>query len=57
VDTPAGRFSHTVSLDVTSPLDPDAGRRAYYERGVGLVQEVSTDGPVYIAELKSPPPG
>ena len=55
VDTPAGRYSHVVGLDITNPLEPDAARRAYYERGVGLVEEVSAEGPVYIAELQSPP--
>ena len=55
IDTPAGRFSHVVALDITSPLEPGMARRASYERGVGLVEEISTDGPVYVAELQSPP--
>ena len=55
VDTPAGRFSHVVGLDITSPLEPGTARRASYERGVGLVEEISTDGPAYVAELQSPP--
>ena len=55
VDTPAGRYGHLVGLDVTDPLEPDAARRAFYARGVGLVEELSTEGPVYLAELQSPP--
>ena len=54
-DTPAGRYSHVVGLDITNPLEPDTARRAYYEHGVGLVEEISTDGPLYVAELQSPP--
>ena len=54
-DTPAGRYSHVVGLDITNPLEPGTARRAFYERGVGLVEEISTDGPVYVAELQSPP--
>ena len=55
VDTPAGRYTHLVGLDISNPLEPDAARRAFYERGVGLVEEISTYGPVYIAELQSAP--
>jgi hypothetical protein len=55
VDTPAGRYTHVVGLDITNPLEPGTSRRAYYERGVGLVEELSTEGPVYVAELQSPP--
>ena len=57
VDTPAGRYSNPVGLDITNPLEPGATRRAYYERGVGLVEEISTDGAgeIYLAELQSPP--
>ncbi len=54
-DTPAGRYDDLVGLDISSPLEPDAARRAFYGRGVGLVEEISTDGPVYVAELQSPP--
>ena len=52
-DTPAGTYSDLLGLDITDPLEPDAARRAFYERGVGLVEETSTDGPVGIAELQS----
>lgn len=55
VDTPAGRYSHVVGVDVTDPLEPGTARRASYQRGVGLVEEISTDGAVYVAELQSPP--
>ncbi len=57
VDTPAGRYSHPLGLDIVDPLQPDAARRAYYERGVGLVEEISTDGAgaIYLAELQGPP--
>ena len=44
-DTPAGRYSDVVGLDITNPLEPGTARRAFYERGVGLVEEISTDGP------------
>jgi hypothetical protein len=54
-DTPAGRYTHLVGIDITNPLEPDAARRAFFERGVGLVEEISTSGPVYLAELQSPP--
>ena len=55
VDTPAGRYSDLVGLDITNPLEPDAARRAFYERGVGLVEEISVNGPVYLAELQRAP--
>jgi hypothetical protein len=55
VSTPAGRYDHVLGLDVTSPLEPGTARRFSYVRGVGLVEELSTDGPVYLAELESPP--
>ena len=51
VSTPAGRYSAALGLDVSDPLQPDTGRRDFYVRGVGLVEEVSTEGPVYVAEL------
>ncbi len=54
-DTPAGRYGHLVGLDITDPLEPGTARRAFYARGVGLVQELSTEGPAYLAELQSPP--
>jgi hypothetical protein len=53
--TPAGRFTKLVGLDLTSPLDEDGSRRFFYERGLGPVMEVSTSGPIYLAELESPP--
>jgi hypothetical protein len=55
VTTPAGRFTHLVGLDLTSPLDQDSSRRVLYERGLGVVMEVSTSGPIYLAELESAP--
>ncbi len=55
VDTPAGRYADTVGLDVTDSLESGATRRTFYERGVGLVEEISTDGAGYLAELQSPP--
>jgi hypothetical protein len=55
VTTPAGRYNHLVGLDLTNALEPGTAKRAFYERGVGLVEEISTDGPVYLAELQSPP--
>jgi hypothetical protein len=53
--TPAGRFTRLVGLDLTSPLDDDSSQRVFYGRGLGLVMEVSTSGPVYLAELESAP--
>jgi hypothetical protein len=55
VTTPAGRYGHALGLDVSYPLEPGTAKRAFYERGVGLIEEISTDGPVSIAELQSPP--
>jgi len=55
VSTPAGTFRQVLGIDVTSPLEPGTARRVFYARGVGLVEELSTDGPVYLAELESPP--
>jgi hypothetical protein len=55
VTTPAGRYDHLVGLDIDYPLEPGTGKRAFYERGVGLVEEISTDGPIYLAELQTPP--
>ena len=43
-----------VGLDISNQLEPGTARRAFYERGVGLVEEISTSGPVYVAELQSP---
>jgi hypothetical protein len=53
--TVESRDEDEVALDITNPLEPDAARRAVFERGVGLVEEVSTSGPVYLAELQGPP--
>ena len=53
--TPAGRFTDLVGLDTESPLTPERATRAYYARGVGLVEEVTTSGPVYLAKLVSAP--
>jgi hypothetical protein len=55
VTTPAGRYGHALGLDVTYPLEPGTAKRAFYERGVGLIEEISTEGPISIAELQSPP--
>jgi hypothetical protein len=55
VETPAARYSNVLGLDITNPLEPGTARRAFYERGVGLVEEISLDGPGYLAELQSPP--
>jgi hypothetical protein len=55
VTTPAGRYDHLVALDVSDSLDQDSSRRVFYERGVGAVEEISTDGPIYLAELESDP--
>ncbi len=54
VVTPAGTFRNVLGLDVVSPLEPGTARRVFYARGVGLVEELSTDGPVHLAELESP---
>jgi hypothetical protein len=55
VVTPAGRYAGVLALDVTDALDPGHTRREFYARGVGLVEEVSIDGPSYLAELESLP--
>jgi hypothetical protein len=55
VTTPAGQFDHLVGLDLTSPLELADSRRLFYERGTGLVEDVSTSGPVYLAELETAP--
>jgi hypothetical protein len=49
------RDRNLVGVDITNPLESGASRRASYERGVGLVEEVSTSGPVYLAELETAP--
>lgn len=53
--TPSGRYTDLVGLDLTSPLDPDASRRLLYARGLGLVEDVSTEGPVHLAQLEDAP--
>ncbi|MDX6374777.1 MAG: hypothetical protein QOD98_3765 [Nocardioidaceae bacterium] len=55
VTTPAGRYSHVVGLDISYPLEPGTAKRVFFERGLGLVEEISTDGPIYLADLLSPP--
>ena len=55
VTVPAGRYPDAVGLDQSDPLDPGSERRAFYARGVGLVEELSTVGATYVAELESPP--
>jgi hypothetical protein len=53
--TPAGRFTGLLGVDVSDALDPGSERRRYYAHGVGLVEELSTQGPSYLAELESAP--
>jgi hypothetical protein len=55
VTTRSGSYRDVVGLDVSSPLDPSTSSRASYARGVGLIEEVSTAGPVSLVELESPP--
>ena len=53
-DTPAGRYT-TWSASTSPTRSSPAPRGArYYARGVGLVEEISTEGPVYIAEAAEP---
>lgn len=51
--TPAGRYTGLLGVDVTDALEPDSERRRFFARGIGLVEEISTEGPVYLAELTS----
>jgi len=51
VSTPAGRYNAALGLDLTDAVQPDDARRDFYVRGVGLVEEVATEGPSYVAEL------
>jgi hypothetical protein len=53
--TPAGRFTGLFGLEVADALRPDGGRRWFVARGVGPVEELSTGGPAYLAELESAP--
>ena len=55
VSTPAGRYQAALGLDVSDPLRPGTARRDFYVRGVGLVEELSTQGASYVAELQTPP--
>src|SRR5262245_12037000 len=55
--TPAGRFTGLLGIDVTDALAPGSKLRRYYARGIGLVEEISTEGPAYLAELESFPGG
>lgn len=55
VTTPAGRYTDLVGIDLESPLEQDGSRRVLYERGVGMVEDVSTDGPVRLVELLAAP--
>ena len=51
--TPAGRYTDLLGIDVKDALEPDSQRRRFFARGLGLVEEISTEGPVYLAELQS----
>jgi hypothetical protein len=53
--TPAGRFTGLLGIDVTDARQPGSERRRFYARGVGLVEELATQGPSYLAELESAP--
>ena len=55
VSTAAGRYVDALGLDRSDPLQPGTERRAFYARGVGLVEELSTVGATYVAELETPP--
>lgn len=50
--TPAGRYADVVALDSSSPLTPEVATRSFYARGVGLVEQVSTEGPYSMVELE-----
>lgn len=51
--TPAGRYTDLLGIDVKDALEPESQRRRFFARGLGLVEEISTEGPVYLAELQS----
>ncbi len=53
--TPAGRYDGLLGLDTSSPLTPGVATRSFYARGIGLVEEVSTEGPARLVELESGP--
>ena len=54
VSTQAGRFTELLGIDVTDALG-DSKHQLFYARGVGLVEELSAQGPSYLAELESAP--
>lgn len=51
VTTPSGDYPDVVAIDLDDPVQPDLSRRVFYASGVGPVMEVSTEGPIYLAEL------
>jgi hypothetical protein len=51
--TPSGQYADLLGIDVTDAREPDTERRTFFAHGVGLVEEISTEGPVYLAELES----
>ena len=55
VSTPAGRYTGLLTLDVQDAVPKGSARRVFYARGVGPVEELSTDGLTYLAELESGP--
>ncbi len=55
LNTPAGRYDGLLALDTSSPLTPGVATRSFFARGVGLVGEVSTEGPTRLVELESGP--
>jgi len=52
---PAGEFPDMVGIDTSSPLTPGVATRSFYARGTGLVEQVSTQGPVSLLELETAP--
>lgn len=55
VDIAAGSYPRALVLDVTDARVPGSGRRQFYARGTGLVQEVSTQDATYRVELTEAP--
>jgi len=53
--TPAGRYTGLVAIRTRSALAPDTATLSYYARGVGLVEELSLEGPVSDVRLVTPP--
>ena len=39
LDTPAGRFTHVLVIEETSPLEPDVKEYKYYAPGIGLLKD------------------